>query len=505
MKRAPSKKRASKASGNSCLLGAGCICLLFLGLVSLQLYQGESSFPALSSLMGRLDQEAVGKYEEVLRRARELTLRYRNMTAAALPPHIQTPAGLSHDNQQPQFDKEPPASVLPVAKFNQLLEQQQQQRQQPPPTGSTMTDVVIGMAQDTDAKNLVVFCASLRKVSSADVVIFVNTPIPPRHQEIADKNKVKLVPFELQALSADMQVFHPSTLRWPLIFRFFQSSETRAKYKRVWMADVRDAAFQGDPFKMLPLGTRGFYAFQGVETVAIKDCGWNAGWVRDCFGPEVLARIGSNKIICSGVSMGDMQSVFAYLQLMDDVIMARAKSATSQGAKFPQCERNGVDQGLHNVLVHERLIPNLKIWSHSDGPVANLQAQKSRINNGQVFNQVGDAVAVVHQYDRRPDLQKALFAAHVYWIDTNDVEAEWAAESACQAFTTKASDVDLYKGMCDLKSKGGATSAASCCAFCLKQKSCKAFTFYSSVCFLKSCTVSKGAAALPGSVSAGMA
>ena len=80
------------------------------------------------------------------------------------------------------------------------------------------------------------------------------------------------------------------------------------------------------------------------------------------------------------------------------------------GSNFPKCERNGVDQGVHNVLVHKKLIPNMKVFKQADGPVANLQAKLSRVQGTQVFNQAGKLVAVVHQYDRYPELQKKLFA-----------------------------------------------------------------------------------------------
>jgi hypothetical protein len=103
------------------------------------------------------------------------------------------------------------------------------------------------------------------------------------------------------------------------------------------------------------------------------------------------------------------------------------------------------------ILVHNQVIPNLHIYTHKgkadhrchsfpslftlnanivslcplltttpyltlltlhiDGPVANLQAGLSNIdrNTGRVTNGVGESVAVVHQYDRKPDLQKKLF------------------------------------------------------------------------------------------------
>ena len=54
---------------------------------------------------------------------------------------------------------------------------------------------------------------------------------------------------------------------------------------------MRDVYFQTEPFAMLPLPQKGepgqFLVFQGVQDKTIKECGWNGGWVRDCFGDQV--------------------------------------------------------------------------------------------------------------------------------------------------------------------------------------------------------------------------
>lgn len=69
------------------------------------------------------------------------------------------------------------------------------------------------------------------------------------------------------------------------------------------MIDVRDSFFQADPFDMLPAeyycyiclllllltyasdyrdnSPSQFYAFKGVESKTIENCGWNSGWVCD--------------------------------------------------------------------------------------------------------------------------------------------------------------------------------------------------------------------------------
>jgi len=212
-----------------------------------------------------------------------------------------------------------------------------------------LLDLILGIAQDTDPKNFAVFCKSLRRWSQfAEAIIFVNSPVPVRHKDIASKTNVKIVEYDLATLSSTIQKYHPSTLRWPLFFRFFHDPTIRSQYGRVLMMDVRDSYFQSDPFSLMPPPSKStFYAFNGVESITIGQCGWNGGWVKDCFGDSMLNEIREKKIICSGISAGTVDVVFHYLTLMDDIIMAKHSSDISKAARFPRCERNGVDQVSH--------------------------------------------------------------------------------------------------------------------------------------------------------------
>ena len=58
-----------------------------------------------------------------------------------------------------------------------------------------------------------------------------------------------------------------------------------------------------------------------------------------------------------------------------------------------------------------------------------MQARIMKISNINselsVVNPKGDQVAVVHQYDRFPQLQSFLFSKFVYWVNTADKMAEW--------------------------------------------------------------------------------
>jgi hypothetical protein len=360
-------------------------------------------------------------------------------------------------------------------------------------------DLVLGMAQETDPKNLIVFCASLREVSDATVVIFINAPIPKLHQEIADKYSITFESYNLQSFDVTIQKFHPSTLRWGMMHSYLMKDNIREQYRRVWMIDVRDSFFQNNPFTMLQLNTKGFYTFKGVEDKSIRSCGWNGPWISDCFNKQTYESVADNNIICSGVSMGDIDSVIEYLYLMSSLITNSDTNSIKAdnndiynnnykklGSKFPNCERNGVDQGVHNVLVHSKLIPYLTIYNHMNGPVANLQAKQSKINGLKVYNKIGKEVDVVHQYDRYPELQKKLFKKYVYWVNTDDQNAQWNFEPTCLKFNNK-NNYDKFHGICDLKMQGGATSPASCCKYCSEKQGCQAFTYYSAKCFLKSC------------------
>jgi hypothetical protein len=123
----------------------------------------------------------------------------------------------------------------------------------------------------------------------------------------------------------------------------------------------------------------------------------------------MLKHIGSNTIICSGVSVGSIDTVLPYLDQVKSLIEGKTIVPYITTNHFPTCERNGVDQGLHNVLVYTKQIQNLQIWSQANSPVLNLQAKVARVEGMKVSNMKGAVVAVVHQYDRYPDLQRLLF------------------------------------------------------------------------------------------------
>ena len=333
---------------------------------------------------------------------------------------------------------------------------------------SKLNDLVVGLGTGISPENLAIFSGSLRAVNpTAALVLYLDAPLPDSHRAIVKKYGITAIEFSVSLLEPPfLRNYHPSNYRWPLLYRYLR--EHAGMYRKIVVADVRDTMFQTDPFQAFETG---FYAFNGVETRTIGECGWNGGWVRDCFGPGMLGRLSNKHIICSGVSMGSASEVLDYLRLM---------SETMETKQFANCERNGVDQGVHNVLVHTQQIPGLKVLDQRSGWVANMQAKSAVINDfNQVSNQRGNLVAIVHQYDRFRQLQKEYLNRFIFWSMPSE-------EKRCGRFQI-VEDMDLFKKKCDLRVAKG-HSNGDCCERCLTTKGCKGWSAAGSQCFLKSCS-----------------
>jgi hypothetical protein len=214
----------------------------------------------------------------------------------------------------------------------------------------------------------------------------------------------------------------------------------------------------------------------------------------------VLDIVASKSILCSGVTFGTYLAVVHYVRLMHGLMFESSAIAfflasggggssannnnnnnnensrnviirnnqndifsyqeLAQHSRFPRCERNGVDQGVHNVVIHlqtlqwrhnfiamrgidrelVKSIPKIQviIWAHAKSPIVNMQAGIFKVslnsnepkkdplkirapnlvflsNKLEVLNENGNRVAIAHQYDRHHEFQQSLFA-EVYCI-----------------------------------------------------------------------------------------
>ena len=132
------------------------------------------------------------------------------------------------------------------------------------------------------------------------------------------------------------------------------------------LADASDVVFQSDPLSVV--GKRGLYTAEESAGYTLGSHAINAMWVRELYGAAQLAELRSRHVICSGVTMGDTDSVIGYLELM-----MREGAERLTAARLDELRRKhgrdlcrGLDQGIHNVVMRTRLAATVL---PSTGPV----------------------------------------------------------------------------------------------------------------------------------------
>ena len=284
----------------------------------------------------------------------------------------------------------------------QLQQQQQQQQQQQaapltPAAVSGRSNCIVGMAANVNFDYLYHFVRSAREVCRSCVILLYmpHKDVTERVQSLLAFYAADVYEFDelLASYSVKQQNFHPSSTRWLLMYDRMRQMEGGQRYNALFLTDVRDTVFQSDPFTAILKDGDGLYVAMENAAVTISQEGWNSGWVKDCFGQRVLQQVGSKVVSCSGTTLGTWDAALQYLKLMADTIREREA-----------CERNGIDQGVHNVIVHTSLMGATPIHqiSNERGQIATVQSLPTLRRNefGYVINEAGETVSVVHQIDR---------------------------------------------------------------------------------------------------------
>ncbi len=173
------------------------------------------------------------------------------------------------------------------------------------------------------------------------------------------------------------------------------------RYDNVMLADSRDVVFQRDPFAGLPAGLT-----TGLESGIVRDQSNNCEWLRHLFGDNPsfpMADVLAEKVICSGVTLGDTASVAAYLERLCAEFMDKLPRMIHQPY---------LDQGVHIGLLRTGQIPGARLTSNGEDCIATLcTSDLSEFNlepTGAVLAANGLPVSIVHQYDRHLGLSEKL-------------------------------------------------------------------------------------------------
>ena len=184
--------------------------------------------------------------------------------------------------------------------------------------------------------------------------------------------------------------------RYFLYYRYLRDHPHR--YANVMISDVKDVVFQRSPFEIereAPLE-----CFLESERYRIGTCPINRRLVETAYGPDTLNRIANEPISCSGVTIGSYPAMLEYLRLM---MRALADLRRQYG---------GIDQGVHNVLLHGGMFPEARKVANDRGAVMTLgyvlPEEMVFDDQDRLLSADGFIVPVLHQYDRHPMLEKRM-------------------------------------------------------------------------------------------------
>jgi hypothetical protein len=248
-------------------------------------------------------------------------------------------------------------------------------------------------------------------------------PLTPETERFLEEQADELLDFNC----ASLRMRRPECLLWPLWKRVFprlRAEHSRRRLGRrvfslffvrfllyleyleqlpekpgwVFLTDCRDVVFQDDVFSRVE--APGLYCAIEVPGHRIMDCPMNTRMICDSFGQSALQELDHCEVSCAGTVLGDYASVHGYLSKMVEYTMTLQKMPMSSGN----------DQGVHNYLIHKRLVQNVRFINNQTGPIGTFGAVPvSAIRQspaGLILQPDGRPYAVLHQHDRHPSVVK---------------------------------------------------------------------------------------------------
>ncbi|TAG01367.1 MAG: hypothetical protein EAZ45_13425 [Oscillatoriales cyanobacterium] len=150
---------------------------------------------------------------------------------------------------------------------------------------------------------------------------------------------------------------HPHFVRW---FTYRDFLKTNPQYKKVFMSDVKDVAFQSPFFDEVDSSELHFFK-QDVQYGG--DDYWDTKWYGDSYGSKALQKVVGKPAICIGTIMGSFKGVDAFLEVLCAEIL-----------KTPFI---GIEQSVFNHLFYTDGFNNIPFEVHENavGPVLTIAGE----------------------------------------------------------------------------------------------------------------------------------
>jgi hypothetical protein len=177
-------------------------------------------------------------------------------------------------------------------------------------------------------------------------------------------------------------------------FHFYRFLKAAGKeYANVMVTDVFDVFFQRDPFDFDV--DDHVHAFLEDHRQSLGGERYHRDWLRTAYGEEALRELADKPISCSGTTIASRDRMLEYLRVMTEGLLDLRRQTV------------GIDQGVHNYLLHKGLVPRARLTPNGVGAVFTVAHVPHReidvaIDNGRLD------VNVVHQYQHHARLKELL-------------------------------------------------------------------------------------------------
>ncbi len=188
-----------------------------------------------------------------------------------------------------------------------------------------------------------------------------------------------------------------SCVRYPLYYLYL--SRYGQNYSKIMLTDVRDVLFQRNPFDFE--FEDGLCCFLEDEGQTIGSSEGNMAWLRQGFGDRIISQIADKGISCSGTTIGSHASIMRYLEAMVNTLLKL------------KAHPWGIDQGVHNYILYQGLVKNVKFYKNFQGPILTIHYLNDETlrfdKQGFLINEDGSIINVLHQYDRlKPEIKNKM-------------------------------------------------------------------------------------------------
>jgi len=188
---------------------------------------------------------------------------------------------------------------------------------------------------------------------------------------------------------------------YPHVSRFFEYQEilkSDTTIQNVLLTDVRDVFFQSNPFENIEKGL-----FVGMENPAfsIETEEYNKKWIIDAYGIDFYNEVKTNQVSCSGVTIGDYQSIDTYVDKMIEEFCKQPYKKMSERI---------YDQAMHNKLLLCKQLETVHYCQPFKSRIVTLGlypfSQILMNSTGLIVDVDNQIISIVHQHDRHPEILK---------------------------------------------------------------------------------------------------